>query len=245
MSRTVPIQSKRTKFSGAPPKRRKATKATQVRQIARALGVENKYFDVAVGFVIPATVDFSGSEVGADMPQIPIGDDITQRQGRKVLLSRVDFRGTVMTSALTGQTAVPGPNTVRLVLVRNLQPNGVSMNGEDVMGLNGGAAGNTSVAIHMYQSIVSFGRAKIVDEAMVNLDATVAVNNNGATTVSCASIERSVRLSYRPKKPITINWAGSATAIPNTNSFNILANAEAVQYVPTLQGVMRFYYTDA
>jgi len=245
MSRTVPIQMKRTKFSGAPPKRRKATQATQVRKIARALGVENKYFDVAVGFPVPATVDWASTEVGADMPQIPIGDDITSRQGRKVLLSRVDFRGTVMTAALTGQNALQGPNTVRVVLVRNMQPNGVSMNGEDVMGLNGGAAGNTSVAIHMYQSVVSFGRAKIVDDQLVNLDVNAAVNNASAGTVSVAAVERSVRLSYRPKKPITINWASSPTAIPNTNSFNILVNAEAVQYVPTLQGVIRFYYTDA
>lgn len=119
------------------------------------------------------------------------------------------------------------------------------MNGEDVMGLNGGAAGNSSVATHMFQSITSFGRAKIVDDVIVNLDTTVAVNNASATTVSAASVDRSIRLTYRPKKPITINYAGSATAIPNTNSFNILANAEAVQFVPNLQGVMRFYYTDA
>lgn len=245
MSRTVPIQTKRTKFSGAPPKRRKATQATQVRKIARALGVENKYFDVPVGFTIPATVDWASTEVGADMPQIPLGDDITQRQGRKILLSRVDFRGTVMSTALTGQTLVPGPNTVRVVLVRNMQPNGVSMNGEDVMGLNGGPAANSSVATHLFQNIVSFGRAKIVDDVMVNLDATVAVNNASATTVSCAAVERSIRLTYRPKKPITINYASSSTAVPNTNSFNILVNAEAVQYVPNLQGVIRFYYTDA
>jgi len=245
MSRTMPIQQKRSKFSGQPPKRRKATQATQVRKIARALGVENKYFDVAVGFPVPATIDWASTEVGADMPQIPIGDDITSRQGRKVLLSRVDFRGTVMTAALTGQNALQGPNTVRVILVRNMQPNGVSMNGEDVMGLNGGAAANTSVAIHLRQSTVSFGRAKIVDSTYINLDVTAAVNNAGAATVSAASVERSFSMNYRPKKPIPIQYAGSSTAIPNTNSFNILCNAEAVQWGPNIQGVMRFYYTDA
>jgi len=236
---------KRSKFSGQPPKRRKATQATQVRKIARALGVENKYFDVAVGFNSASSNDWSSTEVGADMPQIPLGDDNYQRQGRKVLLTRVDFRGTLMTVALSGQTVVPGPNTVRVVLVRNLQPNGVSMNGEDVMGLNGGAAGNTSVAIHMFQSIASFGRFKIVDDALVHLDAVVAANNASATTVSAASVERPVRLTYRPKKPITINYGPTTPSIPNTNSFNILVNAEALQYVPNLQGVIRFYYTDA
>lgn len=239
------MSTKRTKYSGAPPKRRKATQQTQVRRMKQLLGVEPKYFDVAVGFAVPATNDWASTEVGADMPQIPEGDDIQSRNGRRISLTRVKFRGTLMTAALTGQTALVGPNTVRVVLVRNLQPNGVSMNGEDVLGLNSGAAGNTSVAIHMFQSPTSFGRAKIVDDVLINLDVTAAVNNAGATTVSVAAQERSFNLSYTPKKPITIQYAGSSTAIPNTNSFNILANAEAVQYVPTVQGIMRFYYTDA
>lgn len=246
MSRTLALTTqKRSKFSGAPPKRRKATQQTQVRKIQRALGVENKYFDVPIGFTVPATNDWSSTEVGADMPQIPQGDDISQRNGRKILLTRVWANLTMMTAPLTGQTALVGPNTVRAVLVRNFQPNGVSMNGEDVMGLNGGTAANTSVAIHMLQSTVSFGRAKIVDSKFINLDVTAAVNNAGATTVSAASVERSFTLSYTPKKPIPVNYASSSTAIPNTNSFNILVNAEAVQWGPNIQGVMRFYYTDA
>lgn len=246
MSRTLGVQTtKRSKFSGAPPKRRKANQQSQIRRMKQLLGVEPKYFDVAVGFVIPATVNWAGSEVGADMPQIAEGDDISSRNGRKISLTRVKFRGTVMTTALTGQTLVPGSNTVRVVLVRNLAPKGVSLNGEDVLGLNSGAAGNTSVAIHMFQSPVSFGYAKIVDDVIMNLDASVAVNNASATTVSAAAVEKSFSLSYTPKKPITIQYSGSGAAIPNINSFNILANAEAVQYVPTLQGVCRFYYTDA
>lgn len=242
----MPLTSqKRSKFSGAPPKRRKATQQQQIRRMKQLMGVEPKYFDVAVGFTIPASNDWASTEVGADMPQIPEGDDIQSRNGRRISLTRVKFRGTVMTSALTGQNTVPAPNTVRVVLVRNLAPKGVSVNGEDMLALNSGAAGNTSVAIHMFQSPASFGYAKIVDDIMLNLDASVAVNNASATTVSCASVEKSFSLSYTPKKPITIQYAGSGTAIPNTNSFNILANAEAVQYVPNLQGVIRFYFTDA
>jgi len=125
-----------------------------------------------------------------------------------------------------------------------MQPNGVSMNGEDVMGLNGGAAGSSVVAIHMFQSTVSFDRAKIVDDVMCYMEATAAVNNASATTVSSSFKEMPVALSYRPKKPITIQWATGATAIPTHNSFNILANCENTAATPSLQGVLRFYYTD-
>lgn len=216
----------------------------QKRALARTLGVEVKYFDVPIGFAVASTVDWQNTTVGADMPQLVQGDDIINRNGRKVQLQRIQFRGTVMTSPTVGQSSVLGPNTVRVVLVQNKQPNTMSTLGQDVMGLNGGAAGNTSVAIHMFQGVQSFGRFKILDDILINLDVGAASNNAAGTTISAASVERSFQLSYRPKKPLVIEYAGSATAIPNTNSFNILANAEATSYAPNLQGVCRFYYTD-
>jgi len=216
----------------------------QKRTLVRTLGVEQKYFDVAVGFTVPSTTDWSATEVGADMPQLVQGDDILNRNGRKVQLQRVMFRGTILTDATTASAAVTSPNTVRVLLVLNKQPNTISMNGEDVMGLNGAGAANTSVAIHLFQGVQGFGRFKVVDDILLNLDVGAAANNNAATTISCAAVEKSFTLSYRPKKPLTIEYAGTATAIPNTNSFNILVNAEAVTYTPSLQGVLRFYFTD-
>lgn len=229
------------------PKRRKPTPRPRVPSksaLVRALGVERKYFDVAVGFNIPASTDWSSTEVGADMPQIPQGDDQGQREGRKVTLTRIAFRGSIVSTPQGSAASVAGASPIRVVLVRNLQPNAVSMNGEDVMGLNGTGAASSVVAVHLFQSTVSFDRAKIVDDVMCYMEATAAVNNASATTVSSSFRELPVALSYRPKKPITIQWAGSATAIPLHNSFNILANAENTAATPSLQGVMRFYYTD-
>jgi len=226
-------------------KRYKTTPAQPAkRTLVRTLGVEQKYFDVAVGFTVASSNDWSSTEVGADMPQIVQGDDIVNRNGRKVQLNRVMFRGTIMTTPTTAATQVTGPNTVRVLLVRNKQPNGASMDGENVMGLNGGAAGNASVAIHMFQGIQGFGRFKIVDDIIINLDVNAAANNASATTVSASSVEKSFILSYKPKTPLQMEFAGTATAIPNTNSFNILTNAEGLGYQPSLQGVIRFYFTD-
>lgn len=149
-----------------------------------------------------------------------------------------------MTSAVTAGTTVAAPTTCRVLLVQNKQPNTASTNGEDVMGLNGAAAANALVAVHMFQGVQSFGRFKIVDDILINLDVGAAANNASATTVSSVCQEKSLTLSYRPKKPIIIEYAGTATAVPNTNSFTVLANADATTYAPTLQGVLRFYYTD-
>lgn len=244
MKRTSAPDFRSGKRQKAKPFKKQSPSTQQIRRIARVLGVEDKYFDVAINFASPATADWSATEVGADMPQLVQGDDIGNRNGRKVQLKRVMFRGNVLTSAMTGLTNVEGPSTTRCVLVLNKQPNGTSMNGEDVMGLNGGAAATALVAIGMFQSTVSFGRAKIVDDVTVHNDVTAAANNASATTLSCVAKENSVVLSYRPKKPLIIEYAAAATAIPNTNSFNILVNSDAVSFTPTLQGVMRFYFTD-
>jgi len=215
------------------------------RALARTLGVEQKYFDVAVGFTVPSTVDWQNTAVGVDMPQLVQGDDIVNRNGRKIQLNKILFKATVMSSVVTATSSVVPPNTIRVVLVMNKQPNALTTTlGQDVMGLNGGAAGNASVAIHMFQGIQSFGRFKILDDIMVNLDATAATNNASATTVSSVAQEKSFTLSYRPKKPVIIEYAGTATTFPNTNAFNILANAESTAYGANLQGVCRFYFTD-
>lgn len=228
-------------------KRRKPTPRSRVptkAALVRALGVERKYFDVAIGFNVLATTDWAGGEVGADMPQIPQGDDQGQREGRKVDLTRVAFRGSLVSTPQGSAAAVAGASPVRIVLVRNMQSNAVSMNAEDVMGLNGGAAASSIVAVHMFQSTVSFDRAKIVDDIMCYQEATAAVNNASATTVSSSFKELPIALSYRPKKPIRVQWASGTTAVPTHNSFNILANCENTASTPSIQGICRFYYTD-
>lgn len=237
--------SKRSAATSRPAKRTRTSKPTARRQLARSLGVEVKYFDVGIGFNVASSVDWTGTESGNDMPQIPQGDDIFNRNGRKIQLKRVMFRGTVFTSTTSAQTQLAAPISVRVALVHNKQPNGgTNTTGQTVFGLNGGAAANAAQAIHMFQGVQGFGRFKVVDEQTLDIDTTAAVNNAGATTVSAAANQKSFTLQYRPKKPLTIEYAGSATAIPNTNSFNICANAEGTTYTPNISGVCRFYYTD-
>ena len=237
--------SKRVASTGRPAKRARSSKPTQRRsQVMRQLGVEVKYFDAPIGFVISSSNDWTGSEAGADMPQIPQGDDIFNRNGRKIQLRRVACNLTLHTTPITAATAIAAPTSVRVVLVQNKQPNTSSTTGQSVMGLNGGAAGNTSVAMQMFQGVQGFGRFKIVDDVVLDIDVTAAVNNAGATTVSASAKQISFKLNYRPKKPITIEYAGSATAIPNTNSFNLLALTEATTYTPSIAGTARFDYTD-
>jgi len=219
------------------------------RRIKRLIGVESKYFDEAVGFNAPASSDWSATEaLASDGPLIAAGDDINQRNGRKIQLSRVQFRGNVTFTPVTGDTAVRGAASGRIVLVRNLNPNASATpaQGEDIMGTAaGGAWGNVPLALSSFAKTTGFGRFKIVDDQQLNFSVTASVNNNAGTTVSSSWEEKAITLSYRPKKPIVIEYSSTGAATPNTNSFNILFNMDSVQGTPSLQGILRYYYTDA
>lgn len=237
--------SKRAASSSRPAKRVRSSKPTQRRtRLTRQLGVEVKYFDAPIGFNVTSSTDWTGSESGPDMPQIPIGDEIYNRNGRKVQLQRIMFRGTLYTTPTGAATAVAAPISVRAVLVQNKTANASSTTGQNVMGLNGGAAANAAVAMHMFQGVQGFGRFKIVDDITIDVNVSAAVNNASATTVSAAANQTSFTLQYRPKKPITLEFGNSSPSIPNTNSFNILALAEGTTYTPNITGMCRYYYTD-
>ena len=75
----------------------------------RQLGVEIKYFDAPIETVVTSSNDWTGSEAGADMPQIPQGDDIFNRNGRKIQLKRVACNLTLHTTPPTAATAISAP----------------------------------------------------------------------------------------------------------------------------------------
>lgn len=208
-------------------------------------GVENKYFDVVIGFVMPASVVWDATTnampVGSQ-PQIAAGDDVYQRNGRKIMLKRVHFKGNLITTVTAAGTAVTPTTTARVVLWRNMGNNLPGV----YLGLADGAAfGNTITAMGAMQSPTNFGVGKIVDDISVQLAPTAAANNAVGTTVTTAATDVHIELGYRPKQPIEITYSGTGAATILQNQFVILANAEAATFNPSLQGVCRFYYTDA
>lgn len=236
------------KFGSQNPKRSRPTvpQARIARQIKTIIGVEPKYFDVAFGYAIPTNIAWgTGSGLSATpQPQIAAGDDIYQRNGRKILLTRVCAKGNVFIAPTNATgTSAASPTTVRLILYRILSGQ-VATN--DIIGLADGTAyGNSNVALGGFQNPATFGAVKICDDQTFHLDVTAAVNNASATTVSQTIEEKQVILNYRPKKPIELQYLSSGAVVPNANSFQVVGLTDSTTFTPTFSGVCRFYYTDA
>jgi hypothetical protein len=252
----MPVQTRVGKILG-PYKRRKLDRApiqpyargpntdrriTAIRQLKSAMGIEPKYFDVTVGAAFTAGLAFSNLTASLYNPQILLGDEVYQRNGRKITLNRVTFRGSIFTTPTTAQTSVSPSIVCRVFLWRNDVP-GVPNN--IVAMADGTAFPNTPAALGGFQSPNANGYGKIVDDQTVVLSPTAAVNNNGATTVSTAATEVPIMLSYSPKKPMTLNYQAAAVSPDPDKYFTIYGLADSLTYAPSLNGIMRFYYTDA
>lgn len=239
-----PVYYKKRKLDRAPISPYARGPNTQVRRsIASAIGVENKYFDIEVAAAITASLTYGNLTTLVENPQIAVGDEVFQRNGRQILLKRVTFRGNVFTTPITAQTSAAPCTSGRLILWRNDQfaPPQTNFIGK----ADGTAFSSIAVALGGFQAPNANGYGKIVDDMQFTLVPTASVNNATGTTVSSTAAEVPVMLSYTPKKPIKLLYqAATATAIPD-KWFTILGIVDATTFQPSLNGIMRFYYTDA
>ena len=209
------------------------------------VGVENKYFDIQVAASIPSAVGFTSLCTALRNPEIPVGDEVFQRNGRQILLKRVTFRGNIFTTPITAQTSVAPCSSVRLILWRNDQFS-ISASGPFPVGMaDGSAFSNAANALGGFQAPNANGFGKIVDDMQFTLIPGASVNNAGATTVSTVAAEVPVMLSYSPKKPMKLLYQAVAASASPDKWFNIYGNVDDASFLPSLNGVMRFYYTDA
>jgi len=243
--RTLKVTSKRVPASKRwmggrspiPPK-------ISMRVIDAAAGVERKYFDLEVSAFLSANTTWTPGTNGAwatSEPAITIGDDVYQRNGRKIMLTRVHFKGNVLTTQVTAQTAVPAPITARIILYHQYSGSA----GGSVLGkADNTAFANAANALGAMASPQIFGSGKVVGDQTVHLNPCAAANNAAATTVSAVAEEQTIELDYRPKKPIEIYYQPASTS-PN-KTFWLLGLCDATTgYAPSINGVCRFYYTDA
>ena len=247
----MPAQTRVGKIIG-PYKRRKLdrtpispyTRGPNSAQIIKSMvGVENKYFDVEVATNFVASVNYGLLTTTTGNPQILLGDEVYQRNGRQIMLKKVIFRGNVFTTPITAQTAAAPCTSGRIFLWRNDQSGPPP--GNLISMADGTAFTSVANALGGFQSPSANGIGKIVDDMQFQLGPTVSTNNNGATTVSSSAQEVPVKLSYKPKKPMKLIYPQAALSPVPDKWFAIYGCVDATTFLPSLNGVMRFYYTDA
>lgn len=237
---------KRAKYQGKYSKKTKYTpvsgKDRFYKAVRTAVGVESKYYDIQVGFAIPSNVNWATTAaIAADQPQIAAGDDSFQRNGKKIVLNKIVFRGAVTTNS-TAATFLA--QRARIVLVQCLTQaaTNVVINGTEIFGTtaNGTAWNNAQTAVSASLLPGAFGKYRVLKDKMIVCQP--AVSSGAAIVAEDKWFKMTVKF---PANSCVLDYLTTAANSPNNYGFNLVCLADSTDYTPSLQGNLRFYYTDA
>lgn len=200
--------------------------------VPRTLGnplaiAERKYFDsvhynLGVGYPITYSITtWANTEfdpTGLNTLFCPTqGTDYTQRIGRKVQL--LSLRINFILNVPVKQDAVLTIESIRtrIILYMDKQANGTQSQGEDVM------ATTNSDPLTAFTNPRNYGRFKIIKDKKINFSNIFAIYDSA--TVDSSGLVRSFSMSYKPKKPLYVEFSGSSGTFADivNNSFHLIA----------------------
>lgn len=212
--------------------------------------IERKYFDsvrTGLGFVA-STTTWAGGELDPTTLNClfaPIqGDDIFNRQGRKVQVLQIKIQGQIgvppQIGVLTGDVAA----IVRFHLVQDDQTNGAQLNAEDVFGTTSGTGEPTD----MFQNPAFFGRFKVLKSIKIVMQNPNFTNVSSiATSVAQQGLAHVWKMNAKFKKPVIVHYnstnAGTVADVINT-SFHIIGINTDVDLNPLIAYRCRTTYID-
>jgi len=151
------------------------------------------------------------------------GDDITNRQGRKVFVKKLRIQGSLQIVTQTGQSTIDMPTTVRLILLCDKQTNGTQCTGDQVI-----SSGNNTFALKMFQSTANFGRFRIYKDKTWLVKQGATANDTGNTG---GMVQGGVTIPFKmvcsPNCWVNFNATnGGTVADIIDNSFHLIGNSD-------------------
>lgn len=202
-----------------------------------AIVADNHYFDTerTVTNVAVNTASWTGTEYDPNTSAMlclfaPVtGDDIFNRQGRKVFVKTIRIYGTLTIAAAANGAAGFTPINVRIIVYQDKQTNIAQSQGEDVI-----SSGAASDAIHMMMNASNFGRFRILKDKMYVLNKNPVIA--GLTTAFVSNGDQ-VHFKYDIPVKEWVNYnatnAGTVADVVD-NSFHLIANASGASQTVTI-----------
>jgi len=198
---------------------------------------ENRYFDTErTSTTIAVNVaSWTGSEYDPNTSAMLClfapsqGDDIANRQGRKVFVKKISVHGVLTCPTQTGQSSADLPPLIRVVLYQDMQTNGAQSQGEDVFSTGAG-----SDAIHMFQNPANFGRFKVWKDKMYTFP-PAPISALAGPAIEQSGMVKNFKMIIKPKVIVNYNATGANTVADVVdNSFHILAMSSPAGLAPTI-----------
>lgn len=204
---------------------------------------ENHYFDAdRTSLTVPSS---GASWAGCEVDPLTLlslfapiqGDDIANRQGRKVFVKSIRITGRVQVPPAAALAALYQQSLVRMVVYQDKQTNGAQSQAEDLL-----SSGAASTSIFMSQNLANLGRFKVWKDKILKLDpypsAGVAASYaQGGTIIP-------FKFSIKPNCYVNYNSTNGGTiADVIDNSFHFIAQSYSTDVVMTMVYKVRTVFT--
>jgi len=165
------------------------------------------------------------------------GDDISQRNGRKIFVKKIKINGQITCNAQNAVNTLDAGSNIRIIVFMDKQTNAAQAQGEDVIGSGAG-----SDAIHQFQNPANFGRFKVFKDKFFIMQNPVATGPNPA--IEQAGLVKNFKFTLKPRVWVNYN-AGVTGTISDVvdNSFHLLANCTNAQLAPNITYKVRTVFS--
>lgn len=196
---------------------------------------ENKYFN---SFLSNDTIVEGTSLAGLELDPSTLntlfapteGNDISDRQGRKVWVKGIRLRGMIQLRDSTNTRV--DQTSVRLILYMDKQTNAAQVQSETYLESAGSASENIFCA---FQNLDSLGRFKTIKDKIYRIPVGTVWYNGTATGTQGTQVPFKWNITF--KRPIQVNFNntnGGTVADIVDNSFHIVGMAESESTATTL-----------
>lgn len=181
------------------------------------------------------------------MPVPRVGTGFADRNDRKIFMKNIKIRGRIKYPATDTLTAASQIATVRLLIVKDTQTNGVALSAENVIGVGNGSDGNATVsgdgaALSMYTSPGGWSRYKVFKDVTFKPPILTSIHD-GTDAGLC---EVSIPFKFNIKANCYVNFSGTTGAVDSVidNSFHMIGACSG-SVAPLLTYYVRTSFLDA
>jgi len=228
----------------------------RMQYVSRAPGplvtADNHYFDaqLAATTIPVVTTSWAGCEVdatsGVGATAINAlfaptqGDDITQRQGRKVFVKTIRISGELLIVGQTLQSGADAPAMIRYLIYLDKQANGTQSQAEDLL-----ASGIATLPLDQFQNLANLGRFKVYKDKRITMqNPAIAPNVSTDGNIVQNGLTRTFKHTIKVGEWVHFNATNGGTVADIVdNAFHMICATNSASLAPTISYKVRVAFT--
>jgi hypothetical protein len=210
--------------------RKNAISVLRSRGVDVSFGVERKFLDtIFASNALTTAPAFQEDGTLLCLNATAIGDTESTRNGRQQTNKGIFIHGTVDIAAAEGQTAPLGTNYARILLVRDIQPNGAQGTATNVL----------KTSSYGFRNLQFVERYQVLRDFIVKMPVP-PITQAAANDFSWGAQSYPFRINVPLKDVTTYTGTTAVIASVATNAYHLIACCQSTQGAPSIQYTSRF-----